>query len=146
MTFPGGQRSYDSSLSYCGHLLLGHSIWLNLDLPAQSPAQLLAESHSQPLSRCPLCIHRINGNTALHRDIYPSVSLQIQKNFAKSKWRVSCPLQEVPGCSGPLLVLGQGMTEGLSVGFPADTGIPCNPSIRRSRHLGFKRPQGRGNA
>ncbi|NXG63299.1 KCC1G kinase, partial [Hemiprocne comata] len=29
----------------------------------------------------------INGNTALHRDIYPSVSVQIQKNFAKSKWR-----------------------------------------------------------
>ncbi|XP_047376932.1 calcium/calmodulin-dependent protein kinase type 1G [Sciurus carolinensis] len=29
----------------------------------------------------------IDGNTALHRDIYPSVSLQIQKNFAKSKWR-----------------------------------------------------------
>ncbi|XP_054982272.1 calcium/calmodulin-dependent protein kinase type 1G isoform X3 [Sorex araneus] len=30
---------------------------------------------------------RIDGNTALLRDIYPSVSLQIQKNFAKSKWR-----------------------------------------------------------
>ncbi|XP_074833634.1 calcium/calmodulin-dependent protein kinase type 1G isoform X2 [Carettochelys insculpta] len=29
----------------------------------------------------------IAGNTALHRDIYPSVSAQIQKNFAKSKWR-----------------------------------------------------------
>ncbi|XP_038605693.1 calcium/calmodulin-dependent protein kinase type 1G isoform X2 [Tachyglossus aculeatus] len=29
----------------------------------------------------------IDGNTALHRDIYASVSLQIQKNFAKSKWR-----------------------------------------------------------
>ncbi|CAM4683792.1 calcium/calmodulin-dependent protein kinase type 1G [Caretta caretta] len=29
----------------------------------------------------------IDGNTALHRDIYPSVSAQIQKNFAKSKWR-----------------------------------------------------------
>lgn len=29
----------------------------------------------------------IDGNTALLRDIYPSVSLQIQKNFAKSKWR-----------------------------------------------------------
>ncbi|KAM9212048.1 calcium/calmodulin-dependent protein kinase type 1G isoform 2-T2 [Dugong dugon] len=29
----------------------------------------------------------IDGNTALHWDIYPSVSLQIQKNFAKSKWR-----------------------------------------------------------
>ncbi|XP_054836882.1 calcium/calmodulin-dependent protein kinase type 1G [Eublepharis macularius] len=27
------------------------------------------------------------GNTALHRDIYPSVSAQIQKNFAKSKWK-----------------------------------------------------------
>uniref|UniRef100_A0ACB8F5G6 Calcium calmodulin-dependent protein kinase type 1G n=2 Tax=Sphaerodactylus townsendi TaxID=933632 RepID=A0ACB8F5G6_9SAUR len=29
----------------------------------------------------------INGNTALHHDIYPSVSAQIQKNFAKSKWK-----------------------------------------------------------
>ncbi|XP_021098073.1 calcium/calmodulin-dependent protein kinase type 1G isoform X2 [Heterocephalus glaber] len=29
----------------------------------------------------------IGGNAALHRDIYPSVSLQIQKNFAKTKWR-----------------------------------------------------------
>uniref|UniRef100_A0A452EN30 Calcium/calmodulin-dependent protein kinase type 1G n=1 Tax=Capra hircus TaxID=9925 RepID=A0A452EN30_CAPHI len=28
-----------------------------------------------------------SDRTALHRDIYPSVSLQIQKNFAKSKWR-----------------------------------------------------------
>ncbi|XP_075709794.1 uncharacterized protein LOC142743184 [Rhinoderma darwinii] len=29
----------------------------------------------------------IDGNTALHRDIYRSVSIQIKKNFAKSKWR-----------------------------------------------------------
>ncbi|XP_018418273.1 PREDICTED: calcium/calmodulin-dependent protein kinase type 1G [Nanorana parkeri] len=29
----------------------------------------------------------IAGNTALHRDIYRSVSIQIKKNFAKSKWR-----------------------------------------------------------
>uniref|UniRef100_A0A8C5MDG0 Calcium/calmodulin dependent protein kinase IG n=1 Tax=Leptobrachium leishanense TaxID=445787 RepID=A0A8C5MDG0_9ANUR len=29
----------------------------------------------------------IAGNTALHRDIYRSVSFQIKKNFAKSKWR-----------------------------------------------------------
>ncbi|XP_062975532.1 calcium/calmodulin-dependent protein kinase type 1G [Elgaria multicarinata webbii] len=29
----------------------------------------------------------IDGNTALRRDIYPSVSAQIQKNFAKSKWK-----------------------------------------------------------
>lgn len=51
--------------------------------------------HSYPLAWDSSCIHRIDGNTALHRDIYPSVSLQIQKNFAKSKWRVSCPLQGV---------------------------------------------------
>lgn len=42
----------------------------------------------KPIFFSPIC--RINGNTALHRDIYPSVSAQIQKNFAKSKWRVSC--------------------------------------------------------
>ncbi|KAM8975113.1 calcium/calmodulin-dependent protein kinase type 1G isoform 2-T2 [Pelodytes ibericus] len=29
----------------------------------------------------------IAGNTALHRDIYRSVSIQIKKNFAKSKWK-----------------------------------------------------------
>uniref|UniRef100_A0A8C6X8R8 Calcium/calmodulin-dependent protein kinase type 1G n=1 Tax=Naja naja TaxID=35670 RepID=A0A8C6X8R8_NAJNA len=29
----------------------------------------------------------IDGNTALYCDIYPSVSVQIQKNFAKSKWK-----------------------------------------------------------
>ncbi|XP_069800550.1 calcium/calmodulin-dependent protein kinase type 1G isoform X2 [Dendropsophus ebraccatus] len=29
----------------------------------------------------------IAGNTALHRDIYRSVSIQIKKNFAKSRWR-----------------------------------------------------------
>lgn len=40
---------------------------------------------------------RIDGNTALLRDIYPSVSLQIQKNFAKSKWRVSEGLDWVRG-------------------------------------------------
>jgi hypothetical protein len=56
--------------------------------------------HSHPVDRVPSCIHRIDGNTALHRDIYPSVSLQIQKNFAKSKWRVSCALQGLVGCSG----------------------------------------------
>lgn len=41
---------------------------------------------TSPFPSLPIC--RINGNTALHRDIYPSVSAQIQKNFAKSKWRV----------------------------------------------------------
>ncbi|NXP41337.1 KCC1G kinase, partial [Leiothrix lutea] len=39
----------------------------------------------------------INGNTALHRDIYPSVSAQIQKNFAKSKWRGE--QRVIPSCS-----------------------------------------------
>ncbi|GAB1285912.1 Calcium/calmodulin-dependent protein kinase type 1G [Apodemus speciosus] len=45
----------------------------------------------------------IDGNTALHRDIYPSVSLQIQKNFAKSKWRVTavpCALYELESGQG----------------------------------------------
>lgn len=31
---------------------------------------------------------RIMGKTARSQDIYYSVSVQIQKNFAKSKWKV----------------------------------------------------------
>ena len=36
-----------------------------------------------------LCPSRIIGETARSNDIYQSVSVQIQKNFAKSKWKVS---------------------------------------------------------
>ena len=32
---------------------------------------------------------RIAGDTALNKNIHESVSAQIRKNFAKSKWRVS---------------------------------------------------------
>lgn len=39
-------------------------------------------------SVCHFC--RIIGKTARSQDIYYSVSVQIQKNFAKSKWKVSC--------------------------------------------------------
>lgn len=37
-----------------------------------------------------LCLgFRIAGDTALSKNIHESVSAQIRKNFAKSKWRVS---------------------------------------------------------
>lgn len=32
---------------------------------------------------------RISGNTALEKNIHASVSEQIRKNFAKTKWKVS---------------------------------------------------------
>lgn len=35
-----------------------------------------------------LCV-RIAGDTALDKNIHESVSAQIKKNFAKSKWKVS---------------------------------------------------------
>lgn len=40
-----------------------------------------------PVCVC-LCV-RIAGDTALCKNIHESVSRQIKKNFAKSKWRVS---------------------------------------------------------
>ncbi|XP_055274762.1 LOW QUALITY PROTEIN: calcium/calmodulin-dependent protein kinase type 1G [Moschus berezovskii] len=97
----------------------------------------------------------INGNTALHRDIYPSVSLQIQKNFAKSKWRQAFnaaavvhhmrklhmnlhspgvrPEAEnrppVPAASRPtspeITVTETPAAPGLSVAAPAPTRLPC---------------------
>lgn len=36
-----------------------------------------------------LSFFRIAGDTALNKNIHESVSAQIRKNFAKSKWRVS---------------------------------------------------------
>uniref|UniRef100_A0A8C3UZT2 Calcium/calmodulin dependent protein kinase IG n=1 Tax=Catharus ustulatus TaxID=91951 RepID=A0A8C3UZT2_CATUS len=63
----------------------------------------------------------INGNTALHRDIYPSVSAQIQKNFAKSKWRVS-------GCCWEPIAIS-----------PASTSC-CQPALSRLQ-LGGEAPK-----
>lgn len=41
-----------------------------------------------------LCVFwRISGDTALDKNIHESVSAQIKKNFAKSKWKVSVYLQ-----------------------------------------------------
>lgn len=96
-----------------------------------------------PLARCPLCIHRINGNTALHRDIYPSVSLQIQKNFAKSKWRV----RSSPGGGQSVCAprLGWGSWGGGSPrAFPADAGAPWTLSGMKSGLS--RRPRGKGKA
>ncbi|NXB91672.1 KCC1G kinase, partial [Vidua chalybeata] len=54
----------------------------------------------------------INGNTALHRDIYPSVSAQIQKNFAKSKWRQAFNAAAVVHHMKKLHMSGHGAAEG----------------------------------
>ncbi|NXC08558.1 KCC1G kinase, partial [Orthonyx spaldingii] len=53
----------------------------------------------------------INGNTALHRDIYPSVSAQIQKNFAKSKWRQAFNAAAVVHHMKKLHMSGHGVAE-----------------------------------
>ncbi|NXU45822.1 KCC1G kinase, partial [Drymodes brunneopygia] len=54
----------------------------------------------------------INGNTALHHDIYPSVSAQIQKNFAKSKWRQAFNAAAVVHHMKKLHMSGHGAAEG----------------------------------
>ncbi|NXO76001.1 KCC1G kinase, partial [Sitta europaea] len=54
----------------------------------------------------------INGNTALHCDIYPSVSAQIQKNFAKSKWRQAFNAAAVVHHMRKLHMSGHGAAEG----------------------------------
>ncbi|NWV24697.1 KCC1G kinase, partial [Origma solitaria] len=64
----------------------------------------------------------INGNTALHRDIYPSVSAQIQKNFAKSKWRQAFNAAAVVHHMKKLHMSGHGAAES-SVPVP-DTSEP----------------------
>lgn len=55
---------------------------------------------------------RIAGDTALCKNIHESVSRQIRKNFAKSKWRVTfvhfCPLSVIPSpCCMSAVLLGQ---------------------------------------
>ncbi|XP_041283111.1 calcium/calmodulin-dependent protein kinase type 1G [Onychostruthus taczanowskii] len=68
----------------------------------------------------------INGNTALHRDIYPSVSAQIQKNFAKSKWRQAFNAAAVVHHMKKLHMSGHGAAEGSA---PAtETSEPPRPS------------------
>ncbi|NXT14863.1 KCC1G kinase, partial [Prunella fulvescens] len=73
----------------------------------------------------------INGNTALHRDIYPSVSAQIQKNFAKSKWRQAFNAAAVVHHMRKLHMSGHGAAEGSEPPrprSPAGTPLPAAPS------------------
>lgn len=50
----------------------------------------LSGQSQEDFLRKSLCLcFRIAGDTALNKNIHESVSAQIRKNFAKSKWRVS---------------------------------------------------------
>ncbi|NXP60551.1 KCC1G kinase, partial [Chloropsis cyanopogon] len=71
----------------------------------------------------------INGNTALHHDIYPSVSAQIQKNFAKSKWRQAFNAAAVVHHMKKLHMSGHGAAEGsVPATSEGDTSEPPRPS------------------
>ncbi|XP_062461517.1 calcium/calmodulin-dependent protein kinase type 1G [Pezoporus occidentalis] len=63
--------------------------WDDISASAKDFIRHLLEKNPSTRFTCEEALRHpwINGNTALHRDIYPSVSAQIQKNFAKSKWR-----------------------------------------------------------
>lgn len=58
--------------------------------------QLSVPSGSAPKKSLCFCF-RIAGDTALCKNIHESVSAQIRKNFAKSKWRVSAVFTDCPG-------------------------------------------------
>lgn len=62
---------------------------LTPDLPAEKKvySRRTKDALKHVLSAC----FRIAGDTALNKNIHESVSAQIRKNFAKSKWRVSDP-------------------------------------------------------
>ncbi|NXD43141.1 KCC1G kinase, partial [Copsychus sechellarum] len=65
----------------------------------------------------------INGNTALHRDIYPSVSAQIQKNFAKSKWRQAFNAAAVVHHMKKLHMSSHGAAEGSEGPLPRNSSL-----------------------
>ncbi|NXP79220.1 KCC1G kinase, partial [Ramphastos sulfuratus] len=75
----------------------------------------------------------INGNTALHRDIYPSVSAQIQKNFAKSKWRQAFNAAAVVHHMKKLHMNGHGAAEAslpaLQVSEAPRPNVPSVPTL-----------------
>ncbi|NWZ41053.1 KCC1G kinase, partial [Brachypodius atriceps] len=89
----------------------------------------------------------INGNTALHRDIYPSVSAQIQKNFAKSKWRQAFNAAAVVHHMRKLHMSGHGAAEG-SVPVtdtpepprPTGTPLPAAPNDDKDTAQGHPNP------
>ncbi|XP_069612402.1 probable myosin light chain kinase DDB_G0271550 [Ranitomeya imitator] len=63
--------------------------WDDISISAKDFIRSLLEKDPKKRYNCELALKHpwIAGNTALHRDIYRSVSIQIKKNFAKSKWK-----------------------------------------------------------
>ncbi|KAG8589227.1 hypothetical protein GDO81_006311 [Engystomops pustulosus] len=63
--------------------------WDDISISAKDFINCLLEKDPKKRYNCESALKHpwIAGNTALHRDIYHSVSMQIKKNFAKSKWR-----------------------------------------------------------
>lgn len=58
--------------------------------PVSAPTPARHPTAYKTLLKKHLCVcFRIAGDTALSKNIHESVSAQIRKNFAKSKWRVS---------------------------------------------------------
>ncbi|NWQ80471.1 KCC1G kinase, partial [Columbina picui] len=72
-----------------GYFEFESPFWDDISASAKDFISHLLEKNPSTRFTCEEALRHpwINGNTALHRDIYPSVSAQIQKNFAKSKWR-----------------------------------------------------------
>ncbi|OCT91582.1 hypothetical protein XELAEV_18014641mg [Xenopus laevis] len=63
--------------------------WDDISKSAKDFISCLLEKDSKKRYNCEKALKHpwIAGNTALYRDIYRSVSIQIKKNFAKSKWK-----------------------------------------------------------
>ncbi|KAM5181079.1 calcium/calmodulin-dependent protein kinase type 1G [Mantella aurantiaca] len=63
--------------------------WDDISKSAKDFISCLLEKDPKKRYNCEIALKHpwIAGNTALHRDIYRSVSIQIKKNYAKSKWR-----------------------------------------------------------
>lgn len=67
------------------------------DEASRNAGSVRARAPQEPLQKKHLCLcFRIAGDTALNKNIHESVSAQIRKNFAKSKWRVSPVLIRLP--------------------------------------------------
>ncbi|XP_029429944.1 calcium/calmodulin-dependent protein kinase type 1G [Rhinatrema bivittatum] len=63
--------------------------WDDISHSAKDFIRTLLEKDPKERFTCEKALRHpwIAGNAALHRDIYQSVSIQMKKNFAKSKWR-----------------------------------------------------------
>lgn len=60
----------------------------------------MEDKNALPCLICEMChLPRICGDTALDKNIHESVSAQIKKNFAKSKWKVSAMVEAQSLCT-----------------------------------------------